>query len=99
MEHIIESAYSWVLTQIRFLQALGPALGFILTVSSLVQALHPASLLGSKGLDGFLSGIHVAMISTFLGLLIRIIALEAARVNDELLIRADLRLVGNGANS
>lgn len=79
----------------RFLQALGPALGFILTVSSLVQALHPSSLLGTRDLDGFLSGIHVAMISTFLGLLIRIVALEAARVNDELLIRADMRLAEN----
>jgi len=75
----------------RFLQALGPALGFILTVSSLVQALHPA-LFKANNLDGFLNGIHVAMISTFLGLLLRIIALEAARVNDKLFIRAEMQL-------
>ncbi len=77
--------------RMRFLQALGPALGFIMTVSSLVQALHPTNLT-SRNLDGFLSGIHVAMIATFLGLLLRLIALEAARANDQLLKRAEIRL-------
>ena len=51
----------------RFLQALGPAMGFILTVSSLIAALDP-SLLTANDINGFLRGIHVAMISTFLGL-------------------------------
>jgi biopolymer transport protein ExbB/TolQ len=75
----------------QFLQALGPAVGFILTVSSLVEALHPA-LLTANDLDAFLKGIHVAMIATFVGLLLRLVALEAARVNDKLLARADTLL-------
>jgi biopolymer transport protein ExbB/TolQ len=73
------------------MQALGPAVGFILTVSSLVGALHPA-LRSSNNLDGFLTGIHVAMISTFIGLLLRIIALWGERFNNELYERALLRL-------
>jgi biopolymer transport protein ExbB/TolQ len=75
---------------LRFLQALGPAVGFILTVSSLVQALHPATRTAND-LDSFLTGIHIAMVSTFLGLLMRLIALEASRVNDFLLQRADMQ--------
>jgi hypothetical protein len=75
----------------HFLQALGPAIGFILTVSSLVAALHQASL-SSNDLDGFLKGIHVAMISTFVGLLLRIIALWGERFNNDLYDRAILRL-------
>lgn len=76
-------------TWYRFFQALGPALGFILTVSSLIQALNPV-VLGANNLDAFLRGIHVAMVATFIGLLLRIVALESARVNDALLARADL---------
>jgi len=78
----------------RFLQALGPAVGFILTVSSLIAALHPA-LHATNDLDAFINGIHVAMISTFLGLLLRIVALEASRVNDVLLTHAEIYL-GDG---
>lgn len=78
-------------TWFRYLQAFGPASGFILTVSSLIQALHPI-VDASNNIDEFLRGIHVAMISTFLGLLLRIIALEGSRVNDLLLSRTDLLL-------
>jgi hypothetical protein len=63
-------------------QLLGPALGFILTVSSLVAALYPSSM--GNNMEGFLAGIHVALISTFLGLFMRLVALEGARVNDKL---------------
>jgi hypothetical protein len=75
----------------RFWQVLGPAIGFILTVSSLIQALHPAMKQGND-LGGFLKGLHVAMISTFLGLLLRIVSLEAERVNDRLLFRVNALL-------
>lgn len=71
----------------KFLQALGPALGFILTVSSLITALHP-TVGQEKDLKDFIAGIHVAMVSTFLGLLLRLLAMEAARVNDRLLERS-----------
>ena len=58
-----------------------------------MEALHPA-LASANDLSGFLAGIHVAMISTFLGLLTRLVAMEGSRVNDKLLERADLRLLG-----
>jgi hypothetical protein len=45
-----------------------------------------------NNLDAFMSGIHIAMVSTFLGLLLRIIALEGARVNDALLVKAQITL-------
>jgi hypothetical protein len=77
-------------TGFRYVQALGPALGFVLTVGSLVQALHASS--ASADLEGFLAGIHVAMTSTFLGLVLRIVALEGARVNDVLLGKAEVIL-------
>ena len=75
----------------EFFQALGPAIGFIFTVSSLVEALHPA-LRASRDAYAFLSGIHVALISTFRGLLMRLVALESARVNDRLFERARTRI-------
>jgi hypothetical protein len=79
-----------------FLQALGPALGFILTVTSLIASLDPATFSGAgTDLDSFLNGIHVAMVSTFLGLFLRLCALEAARVNLILLRRSYVVLVGN----
>ncbi len=76
----------------RFLQTLGPAVGFILTVTSLVQALH-APTTTVNGIEGFMSGIHIAMISTFVGLLLRLFAMEAARVNEVLLVRTS-NLIG-----
>jgi hypothetical protein len=82
-----DSLHRWF----HFLQALGPAVGFILTVSSLIAALHPTSR-SSNNLDAFLVGIHVAMISTFLGLLLRIIALWGERFSNEVYERALLRL-------
>jgi biopolymer transport protein ExbB/TolQ len=85
-------AYWWKWdVRFRYLQAIGPALGFIMTVTSLVQALYP-QVTTAHNLDEFFRGIHVALISTFLGLLLRVIALEGARVNDILLRRADLIL-------
>lgn len=71
----------------RFFQALGPAVGFLLTVSSLIEALQPSAVVVSD-LSPFLAGIHIAMVSTFLGLLLRILALEASRVNSVLLDKA-----------
>jgi hypothetical protein len=69
-------------TLFQFLQLLGPALGFILTVSSLVEVLYPPRM--GNDIEGFLAGIHIALISTFLGLAMRLVALEGARINDKL---------------
>jgi len=72
----------------RFFQGLGPAVGFILTVTSLVEVLHP-TVRAANDVDSFLGGIHIALISTFLGLVLRLVAMEGARVNDLLLIRVE----------
>jgi hypothetical protein len=79
-------------SRFRYLQALGPAVGFILTVSSLIQALHPA-VQAANDLEEFLRGVHVAMVSTFLGLALRLLAIEGARVNDAILARAELEVM------
>ena len=76
-----------------FWQMLGPAIGFILTVSSLILAFF--TVRNTNDLDSFTRGLNVAMVSTFLGLLLRIVSLEAERVNFRLLIRADLCLGGD----
>jgi len=75
-----------------FFQTLGPAMGFLLTVSSLIAALNP-SVHASNDLNGFMTGIHVAMVSTFVGLLLRLLAIEASRVNDVLLSKVEMILV------
>lgn len=61
-----------------FWRVVGPALGFILTISSLVEGLHP-SRQGSQ--DSFLlvSTLQLALVATFLGLWIRILAELAIR--------------------
>jgi len=72
----------------RFLQILGPAFGFILTISSLIVALHP-SLQVTPDIKKFFQAIQIAMVSTFVGLLIRIIAIFLQRINNKIFLRAD----------
>jgi len=67
----------WIDTQLigpnlirdSILSALGPAWGSFLPFLVSWQALHPA-IHSTNDFEAFLKGIHVAMISTFLGLLI-----------------------------
>jgi hypothetical protein len=72
----------------RFLQVFGPAVGFILTISSLIAALHP-SIQKQQDISAFFGSIQVAMVSTFIGLFIRIIGIFSQRANDKLFDRAD----------
>ncbi len=72
----------------RFTQIMGPAIGFTLTVSSLIAALHPITE-NTNDISGFMAGMHIAMISTLLGLIIRIVGSVSQRVNDKLFSRAD----------
>ena len=72
----------------RFLQVLGPALGFALTISSLIAGLHPW-LRETQDVSKFFEAIQVAMVSTFLGLLLRIIAVCRQQINNRLFERAD----------
>ncbi|HPQ43896.1 MAG TPA: hypothetical protein PKZ42_06665 [Syntrophales bacterium] len=76
---------------LRFLQVLGPAVGFTLTISSLIAALHPSIReLGDIGISSFFEAIQIAMISTFVGLLIRLTSILHKKLNDKILIRADI---------
>lgn len=72
----------------RFLQILGPAIGFALTISSLIAGLNP-TLQQAQDISIFFESIQIAMISTFIGLIIRIIAIFSDRVNDKLFFRGD----------
>ncbi len=70
---VVETEYRLTYRRLAFAKASGPALGFLLTVSSLSAALHP-SVQSSQDTFRFVSGIQTAVIATFIGLSIRIVA-------------------------
>lgn len=70
-------------TRYKYQQALGPAAGFIMTVASLIYSLSSSKV----DVQLLIGGMHIAMVSTFLGLFLRIVALEGERVNFQLLAR------------
>ena len=58
---------------LSFWKIIGPSTGFLLTVSSLAAALHP-NIQSDQGAYTFFSSVQVAIISTFIGLAIRLFA-------------------------
>lgn len=64
--------------RLSFARAIGPAIGFSLTVSSLVAGLHPS---GQEAQSAYrlLSSLQIAMVATLIGLLIRVLADFAIR--------------------
>lgn len=72
----------------KFYQIVGPAIGFVLTISSLIAGLHPL-VKEAQNLIMFLDAIQVALVSTFLGLLIRIVAISLQRIDNKLFIQTD----------
>ena len=84
----IEMEYLRQDTRYRLFQVLGPAFGFLMTVSSLIAALHP-SLQKSQNISIFFGAMQVAMVSTFIGLAIRIIAMLLQRINNKIFDRTD----------
>lgn len=66
-----------------FLQNFGPAMGFIFTVSSLIVGLNP-EVHSTRNIELFFKSIQIAMVSTFIGLLLRIIALFLQKYNDKI---------------
>lgn len=70
----------WNITQ--FLQVCGPALGFLLTVTSLVAGLRPSFQNSDRQLSLLFDSLQLAMTSTVLGLLIRITALSKASLDE-----------------
>jgi hypothetical protein len=57
----------------EFWRIAAPSLGFLMTVSSLAAALHP-SVQATRNAAQFLAAVDVAVISTFVGLMVRLVA-------------------------
>lgn len=75
---VIAADYGLLHRRLAFARVTGPALGFALTVSSLVAALHPSVQAGQDAFR-FVSSLQIAMVATLVGLIIRILAEFAIR--------------------
>jgi hypothetical protein len=73
----------------QFVEVLGPALGFIMTISSLVVALQAPAVRGGQDMGEFFVSVEIALISTFLGLLLRIVALILDRMDSDYIVLLD----------
>lgn len=73
----------------QFLEVIGPAFGFVLTVSSLIAGLQP-EVQTTQDMSYFFQCIQVAMISTFIGLSIRILAIWSNNINMKIFERNDI---------
>jgi biopolymer transport protein ExbB/TolQ len=82
-EAVLQAQFQLQNRNLAFAKTMGPALGFLLTVSSLSAALHP-SVQATQDTFRFVSGIQIAVIATFVGLAIRIVAQFAQRVHRDL---------------
>ena len=72
----------------KVLQIMGPAIGFALTISSLIVGLHPR-LKEIQNIEIFFETIQIAMISTFIGLSVRILAIALQTSSNKIFIQAD----------
>lgn len=70
---LCEGAYLVRMRRLALARVLGPAVGFLLTVSSFAASLSP-TVQGQQDSFQFLSAIQIAVLSTFVGLLVRIVA-------------------------
>ena len=78
-------------------QLLGPSIGFLLTISSLIVGLNP-NIREIQNISLFFDSIQVAMISTFIGLAIRIIAICLQKLNKKIFIKIDAIIINNYSN-
>lgn len=86
----IKMEYSKVYRRLAFARVVGPATGFLLTVTSLVAGLHP-SVVARQDTFHFISSLQLALVATFMGLLVRIASEFAIRFHrDAALRRLDL---------
>ena len=76
---VVRADYENTYARLEFVRVLGPAVGFMLTVSSLVSGLHP-SVQSTQDSFAFVSSLQLALVATFVGLLTRVIAEFAIRV-------------------
>jgi hypothetical protein len=92
---VVQAEHNLIYRRLAFAKGVGPAFGFLLTVSSLSAALHP-SVQATQDTFRFVSGIQIAVIATFVGLAIRIVAHFGQRTYRDLGERL-LRLVARAA--
>ena len=78
MSAIIQADYKLVQQRLAFAKVIGPAIGFFMTVSSLIAGLHPSAQIQMDTFI-FVSSLQIALVATFMGLLVRIIAELAVR--------------------
>lgn len=75
---MIQDDFRIVNRRMSFARAIGPALGFSLTVSSLVAGLHP-TVQETQSAYQLLSSLQIALVATLIGLMIRVLADFAIR--------------------
>jgi hypothetical protein len=63
-----------------FLRVIGPAMGFLLTVSSLIAGLHPSAT-AAQDTFRFVASLQLALVATLLGLAMRVLAEFALRLH------------------
>ena len=78
----VRRAYSKLYHRLAFARVVGPATGFLLTVTSLVAGLHP-SVVAAQDTFHFISSLQLALVATFMGLAVRIAAEFAIRFHRE----------------
>ncbi|MCL4854721.1 MAG: hypothetical protein KJZ78_25455, partial [Bryobacteraceae bacterium] len=77
---VLRADFARLCRRLMFAKTLGPVVGFALTVSSLIAALHPAVQADRDSLR-FLSSLQLALVSTLVGLAMRIVAEFAIRMH------------------
>lgn len=82
-EHFVVYQYTKGERQLALARVVGPTLGFILTVASLIAGLHPA-VSSERDPYELISALQIALVATLLGLLIRLAAEYSIAASREL---------------
>jgi hypothetical protein len=83
---VLEMDFVHLERRMSFARAVAPALGFLLTVSSLIAALHPSVQIEQDAFR-FVTSLQLAMTATLVGLMIRIAAEFAIRLHRNVALR------------
>jgi hypothetical protein len=90
---VLEMDFVHLERRMSFARAVAPALGFLLTVSSLIAALHPSVQIEQDAFR-FVTSLQLAMTAKLVGLLIRIAAEFAIRLHRNVALRKIAMLAG-----
>jgi hypothetical protein len=82
LSELIKADYARKYKNLAFMRVFGPATGFLLTVSSLIAGLHPSAA-AAQDTFRFVSSLQLALVATFMGLAVRILAELAVRFHRE----------------